>query len=342
MSNGIVIKIAGTLSLLFLFTGEVFPQFADGQTVKIMFYNVENLFDIYDDTATDDNEFLPGSDRRWNFRRYERKIDALYKTITAAGEWSPPEVIGLCEVENRKVLEDLVYRTNLSKYNYDILHEDSPDPRGIDVSMIYRKDFIDIVNWSCFPLESVNGSEVATRSIMYVKFLAGGDTIHLFINHWPSRRGGVLAGESLRESIAEMLRSKIDSLAFADGSHVKVIIMGDLNATPADDVVQRLSEPYRSGLTIVNFTGNHCNSKGTYRYRGIWEMIDQILVSGWLRDCTKGLCTDQGMFSVFEAGFLLKKDPVYPGLSPFSTYKGYSYQGGFSDHLPVMLLLKVR
>ena len=342
MSNGIVIKFAGTLSLLLMLTGEVFPQLADGQTVKVMFYNVENLFDIYDDTATDDDEFLPGSMRRWNFRRYEKKIYALYKTIAAAGEWSPPEVIGLCEVENRKVLEDLVYRTNLSKFNYEILHRDSPDPRGIDVCVIYRKEFIEILDWSCFSPESGNGSEAATRSVMYVKFLTGRDTIHLFVNHWPSRRGGVLAGEPLRESIAGLLRSKIDSLAIAEGSRIKVIIMGDLNATPADDVVRRLSEPYNQGISIENFAENQGNFKGTYRYQGMWEMIDQVLVSGWLRDCPEGICTNREMFSVIESGFLLKKDPVYPGLSPFSTWKGYRYQGGFSDHLPVVLGLKVR
>jgi hypothetical protein len=187
MSNGIAIKITGTLSLLLLSLGEVFPQFAGEQSARIMFYNVENLFDIYDDTATDDDEFLPGSVRRWNFRRYERKISSLYKTISAAGEWSPPVIVGLCEVENRKVLEDLVYGTNLSKYNYGIIHQDSPDPRGIDVCMIYRKEFIEILNWSYFSPESGNESESATRSVLYAKCFAGGDTIHLFLNHWPSR-----------------------------------------------------------------------------------------------------------------------------------------------------------
>ena len=342
MSNGIVIKIAGTLSLLLLLTGEVFPQFTAGQTVRVMFYNVENLFDIYDDTATDDDEFLPGSVRRWNFRKYEKKIYALYKTIAAAGEWSPPEVIGLCEVENRKVLEDLVYRTNLSKFNYEILHQDSPDPRGIDVCLIYRKEFVDILNWRCYSPENDTGTQATTRSVMYVKFLTGGDTIHLFVNHWPSRRGGVLAGEPLREGVAGMLRNKIDSLASAESSRIKVIIMGDLNATPADDVVRRLSEPYSSGILIENFAENQGNLKGTYRYRGIWEMIDQVLVSGWLSDCPQGIFTNQEMFSVIESGFLFRKDPVYPGMSPFSTWNGFRYQGGFSDHLPVVLGLKVR
>lgn len=342
MSNGIVKKFAGTLLLMLLLSVEGSSQDVNGQNVRIMFYNVENFFDIYDDTATDDDEFLPCSVRRWNFRRYEKKIYALYKTIAAAGGWSPPEVIGLCEVENRKVLEDLVYRTNLSKFNYEILHQDSPDPRGIDVCIIYRKEFIDILDWNCFSPVSKKGSGTSTRSVMYIKLLTVADTIHLFVNHWPSRRGGVLAGEPLRESIADLLRNKIDSLALADGSQIKVIIMGDLNSTPADDAVRRLTEPYDSGLLMENITENQGNFKGTYRYQGIWELLDQVLVSGWLRDCPGGIFTNKEMFSVTETGFLLKKDPVYPGLSPFSTWKGYRYQGGFSDHLPVVLELKVR
>ena len=342
MPTGIVIKITGTLSLLLLSLCDVFPQFVNGQSGRIMFYNVENLFDICNDTATDDDEFLPGSIRRWNFRRYEKKIWSLYKTITAAGEWSPPEIIGLCEVENRKVLEDLVYGTNLSKFNYGIIHQDSPDPRGIDVCMIYRKELIEILNWSYFSPESNKGSEAPTRNVLYVECLAGGDTIHLFLNHWPSRRGGVLAAESLREGVAELLREKIDSLASALNSRIKVIVMGDFNATPADDEVKMLSDRYRSGISMINLSDSQNNTKGTYRYRGIWEMIDQVLVSDWLQDCRKGIFTSRDLFRIFDSGFLLKKDPSYPGSSPYSTWRGYRYQGGFSDHLPVLLELKVR
>ena len=342
MSNGIVIKISGTLSLLLLSLGEVFPQFTEGQSARIMFYNVENLFDIGNDSATDDDEFLPGSVRRWNFKRYEKKIYSLYKTIAAAGEWSPPEIIGLCEVENRKVIEDLVYRTNLSKYNYGIIHRDSPDPRGIDVCMIYREEVVEILDWSYLLPQNNNRSEGATRSVLYAQCLAGGDTIHLFLNHWPSRRGGVLAGESLRGNIAGLLRNKIDSLGFVKTGRVKVIVMGDFNATPADDVVRMLSDPYLSGISMINLSENPDNTKGTYRYRGMWEMIDQVLVSGWLQDCHSGIFTSRDLFRIFDPGFLLKNDPAYPGESPFSTWRGYRYQGGFSDHLPVLLEVKVR
>lgn len=342
MSDGIVIRMTGIFLLLLLQFSEVFPQSATRQSVRLMFYNVENLFDIYDDSTTDDNEFLPGSLRRWNYRRYEKKIWSLYKAITAAGEWSPPEIIGFCEVENRKVLEDLIRTTNLSKFDYGILHEDSPDPRGIDVCLIYRKGVVDLKNWKFLSPDISYSDGTSTRSVLYAEFLTGGDTIHVFVNHWPSRRGGVLAGEPLRESIADMLRQKIDSLAFVRSSRVKVIITGDLNASPDDDMVRMLSGPYRSGIRIINLSEDPGKSNGSYRYRGIWEMIDQVLVSEWLLDCSDGIFTGKDLFRVFKPGFLLREDPLYPGLSPFSTWNGYRYLGGFSDHLPVLLDLKVR
>ena len=340
MSRGIVTVIAGNILMLLLSSDMIFSQPAGEQSLMIMFYNVENLFDIYDDPATDDDEFLPRSERRWNYKRYKSKINSLYKTISAAGEWTPPAIVALCEVENRKVIEDVVYGTNLSKFNYDILHQDSPDPRGIDVCLIYRKEIVDIISRSYFIPETEIGGGFKTRSVLYARCLAGGDTVHLFINHWPSRRGGVLAGESVRENIAQMLRYKADSIANSTERSAKIIIMGDFNATPNDNVVRMLSDPYGSGMSMINLS--ETQMKGTYRYRGIWEMIDQVIVSDRLLFCKQGLYTTRENFRIFDADFLLKKDPVYPGKSPYSTWAGFMYQGGFSDHLPVLLELRVR
>lgn len=342
MPKSIVTFIAGTLLLLSISRGESFSQRGDEQSLKIMFYNVENFFDIYDDPVTDDDEFLPGGDRRWNKKKYRTKINSLFKVISAAGEWSPPAIIAFCEVENRRVLDDLVKGTNLAKFNYGIIHQDSPDPRGIDVCMIYREKVIDILSWRYLIPVIAEGQAFRSRSILYVSCLAGNDSLHLFINHWPSRRGGVLAGESLRESIVMMLREKLDSLASAPGRCKKIILMGDFNATPEDNVIRMLSAPYESGLSIVNLSEEQSSVKGTYRYRGIWEMIDQVMVSDFLLNCREGIYTTHDMFRSFEPDFLLKKDPVYPGMSPLSTYSGFRYQGGFSDHLPVLLELKFR
>ncbi len=177
-----------------------------------MFYNVENLFDTYNDTLRDDEEFLPGGLRRWNNSRYIKKINSVYKTVIAAGEWSPPAVIAFCEVENRKVLEDLIHKTYLSRYPYGIIHEESPDERGIDVCLIFRKDIVQIIDYRSWIPADEKGQDFNTRSVLYTKCEILGDTLHLIMNHWPSRRGGVLAGETRRLSIAGMVRKAADSL----------------------------------------------------------------------------------------------------------------------------------
>jgi hypothetical protein len=308
-----------------------------------MFYNVENLFDIYDDTLIDDNDFLPGGLMRWNLTRYNKKINSIYKTIVAAGEWNPPALVAFCEVENRKVLEDLVYGTYLLKYDYGIIHEESPDQRGIDVCMIFRKDRIGIIEYKYWIPSRIKKEIFTSRSILYAKLLINRDTVHLFVNHWPSRRGGVLAMEDVRLEIAAMVREKADSIMLINPEGVRIIIMGDFNSTPDDQEMRLLVKPAKTGQFLVNLSeGLAQNGFGTYRYMGTWEMVDQVIVSKNVLNSLKGLYTDDKMLSIFKADFLMRKDPKYPGDSPFSTYRGFRYQGGFSDHLPVILDLKVR
>lgn len=342
MSIGIVKRITGTLSLLLLFLIKGYPQDAAPHSVRLMFYNVENLFDIYDDTLTEDEEFMPGGLRRWNYQRYSRKINSLYKTILAAGEWEPPAIAAFCEIENRKVLEDLVYSTNLSKYKYDIVHEDSPDERGIDVCLIFRKELAEIIDYSYLKTSVVTGDEFRTRDVLYARFLINNDTIHLFVNHWPSRRGGVLAGEAQRIKIAEMVRKKVDSIFISSHRNAQIIILGDFNATPEDRVMSILAGQEDNGSSLVNLSENLPDGVGTYRYMGTWEKIDQVIVSDMLVNRNAKVFTEPGLLQVFRPDFLLKKDLKYPGLRPFSTYSGYRYQGGYSDHLPVLLDLKLR
>ncbi len=337
MSKGIVKKITVFLSLLLISFARIFPQVNDESTVRVMFYNVENLFDTYNDSLTDDDEFLPAGLRRWTYGRYKKKLNSIFKTIMAAGEWSPPALVAFCEVENRKVLEDLLYGTYLSKYDYGIIHEDSPDPRGIDVCMIYRKDKIMILNYRYMVPSGALKSGFTSRSVLYAKCAILSDTIHLFINHWPSRRGGVLAGKDQRQLIAEMVRNGADSISCASGGDARIIIMGDFNSTYDDNVLNLLTEKRSSGASMVNLSPGTKGSIGTYRYMGTWEIIDQIIVSDMLLNCRNGLSTKFSMFRIFRPDFLLKSDLKYPGSSPFSTYSGYRYQGGYSDHLPVII-----
>jgi hypothetical protein len=335
MSKGIVIRITCTLTLLLLFIIKGYSQDSSVNPVRFMFYNVENLFDTYNDSLSDDDEFTVSGLRRWNYKRYINKINSICKTILAAGEFTPPAIVGLYEIENRKVLEDLVFGTSLAKFGYGIIHEDSPDPRGIDVCLIYRKELIRICDYRYLIPKEIPRDEFKTRSVLYLKFILKGDTIHLFLNHWPSRRGGVLAGETLRVKIAEMVRSKTDSISFHSGNQSFIIIAGDFNATPDDQVIGLLTAGYPSGISLINLSAGLPGNCGTYRYTGTWEMIDQVLVSKPIIE--NGLCSETGALKIFKPSFLLQEDPKYPGERPFATYLGYRYQGGYSDHLPVIL-----
>ncbi len=340
--KGVFYRIAGTLVFLVLLTYRGHSQNAVTQSERIMFYNVENLFDTYNDSSKDDDAFLPGGVMRWNLTRYNKKINSLYKTIVAAGEWKSPAVVAFCEIENRKVIEDLIFGTYLSKFKYGIIHEESPDQRGIDVCLIYRKDCVSILDYKYWIPSGILKRDFTSRSVLYAKLGIDRDTIHLIVNHWPSRRGGVLSGEDLRMKIAGMVREKTDSLMNKKPDGAKIIIVGDFNCTPDDQVVRSLLVPYDSVNFLVNLSENMAlKGEGTYRYLGAWEMIDQIIVSNKFINAENGLHTNEKMLKIFKPDFLLQKDPKYPGFTPFSTYRGYKYQGGFSDHLPVLIDLKL-
>lgn len=341
----ISLRTAGTLVLMFLFNRLAYPQeTTDSLPVRIMFYNVENLFDTFDDSVRDDNDFLPGGTMRWNKTRYNKKINSVFKTIIAAGEWNPPAIVGLCEIENRKVLEDLIFGTTLSNFGYGILHAESPDPRGIDVSMIYRKDLVRVVDYKSWIPRNLKNDEFHSRSVLYAKCAILGDTLHILLNHWPSRRGGVLAGEPLREEIALMLREAVDSISNASQGKPKIIILGDFNCNPDDPVLGSLLDTASSGaVPLLNLADRQINGiSGTYRYLGTWEMLDQVIVSRALLRSDNGLFTEKNDFRIFKPGFLLRNDPKYPGMTTWSTYRGFKYHGGFSDHLPVLIDLRFR
>jgi hypothetical protein len=338
MSPLVIKNISIGLLLNFLFAAELFSQESGPDNIRLMFYNTENLFDTVNDTLKEDDEFLPEGSRRWNLKRYNSKINALYKTIVAAGGWKPPAVVAMCEIEKRAVLEDLVYNTFLMKFNYGIVHEESPDPRGIDVCMIYDRNVISLLDYCYWIPKNESGGKFSSRSILYARLLIRSDTLHLIVNHWPSRRGGVLAGEGTRMNLAKLIMEKADSINRCYKYPAKIIIMGDFNCTPDDQEVSPFTDTIENFNGFVNFSEKPAvRGEGTYRYMGTWEMIDQVFVSASLLKGRQGLFSDEAKLKVFKPDFLLKRDRVYPGFSPFSTYRGYKYQAGFSDHLPVLL-----
>jgi hypothetical protein len=197
MSRHFSSLVAGCLTFLTL-SGSCTNRPAD--SLRFMFYNVENFFDTKHDSLKSDRDFLPGGVMKWNYTRYNKKLTSLYKTIVAAGTPEPPDLIAFCEIENRKVLEDLVYHTYLSKYDYRIVHQESPDLRGIDVCLIYKPSRLQLIGYKFWIPENAAG--YSSRSVLYASFRVLDDTINLIINHWPSRRGGVLANGELRHGIA--------------------------------------------------------------------------------------------------------------------------------------------
>jgi predicted extracellular nuclease len=305
---------------------------------RIMFYNVENFFDIHNDSITADEEFTPSGNMHWTYKRYNTKLTNTYKVIIAAGGWQPPDIIGFCEIENRQVLLDLIGNTPLSKYNYRIVHKNSPDRRGIDVALIYNDQ---TVKYLYSKSVSVDKPGLFTRDILYVKFILGKDTCHFFVNHWPSRSAGQLETESDRYAAACSLKKMTDSL-FNINASANILIMGDFNDDPADESmihhlkVQKCSmNPFPGELYNLSKAPSSFAIKGTLKYQGKWNIFDQIIVSGNLLQHGKGLSVGADGFEILQKSFLMEIDENFNGYKPYRTYSGYKYQGGFSDHLPV-------
>ena len=311
---------------------------------RILFYNVENLFDCFNDSLTLDNEFLPKGARAWTWKKYQKKTLQTAKIIASAGEWEFPDIIALCEIENRFVLDGIFQYRRLSKMNYQIIHRDSPDRRGIDVAFIYRKERFQPIDTLFLPLVYSGKKASTTREILYIKGKTHtDDTLHFFVNHWPSRWGGQYNSEHKRIAAAKLLRKKIDEI-FQTDTLGKVIIMGDFNDYPDDKSLLKYLkanalERNRKDSLLYNLSKAFGEIDGikSHKYRGQWGMLDQFIVSGALLN-QRGIlyCEPNGM-SIFAPDYLLEEDQKYKGVKPFRTFIGYKYNGGFSDHLPVIL-----
>jgi endonuclease/exonuclease/phosphatase family metal-dependent hydrolase len=340
---------AGFLAILLSYIAPydtVMPPLPAGELkYRIVFYNTENFFDTRNDTLTADDEYTPGGGRHWNYSKYKSKLDNLYKTFIALGNWYPPDVIGICEVENKQVLTDLVNNTPLSKYNYRIIHANSPDKRGIDVALLYNSERVHIFKSRYF---GIGKAGLFTRDILYCEAGLGNDTCHLLINHWPSRSAGQLETEPDRIAAATRLKAIADSL-FQCCKKPKIVIMGDFNDEPWDmSVSQALNAKTDTRNAQSDYLYNLSRAseggkiKGTVKFRGEWTLFDQVIVSGSLLVSSKGLHVQPGDYHIFAEYFLLEPDEQYNGFKPFRTYNGYKYQGGFSDHLPVYVDIGTR
>ena len=319
------------LLLFFLCLTGLFSQTEDlsGQdSYRFVFYNVENYFDPYPDTLVPYDEFDPGGVRGWSSKKYLAKRDNIYKTLAALGEWEMPALVAFAEIENQKVIESLL-ETPLGEGNYGIIHRDSPDERGIDVGLIYARAVMVPLTTKFYRI-ALPDTANTTRDILYVKFLLAGDTLHFFVNHWPSRYGGLLETEAGRLVASQVLRSITDSVC-AVGYDPKILVMGDFNDNPDDKSIRALTTG--GCLLPLQVKSKNPNVKGTYKYRMNWENFDQVMVSNGLISGILRLQKPQ--YQIFDGDFLLENDEKYQGLKPKRTYSGFKYTGGFSDHLPV-------
>ena len=311
------------------------------QAFRIMFYNVENLFDPFNDSLTNDDEFTEEGTRHWTWYKFQTKINQIYKVIMAAGNPYPPAIIGLCEVENRFVLKQLAYKTPFSKFNYKIVHQESPDRRGIDVGLLFDSKRFELLYYEAVTVDFPFKPDSRTRDILYVKgVLMGVDTIHIFVNHWPSRWGGQMATDPKRKRAADILRSKTDSL-FLVHQEPLIVIMGDFNDYPSNEslMVNLGAGNKKEEKNLVNLMLDYSDnfSIGSHKYKGEWGMLDQFIVSRYMLKPQSLLKIEQQKAFVFDASFLLEADEKYTGKRPNRTSIGYKYHGGYSDHLPIYI-----
>jgi endonuclease/exonuclease/phosphatase family metal-dependent hydrolase len=304
----------------------------------VVSYNVENLFHPKHDTVVervsglevsglevsglevsgleeifiekDDWEWTPEGERRWSYSRYYRKVENIARVLTNIGEWDGVDVVGLQEVENALCVKRLC--TTLRRGEYDFVHYESPDRRGIDVALLYKKARIDTI-----ATRAIRVSELMTRDILYVcARVDKRDTMHVFVCHLPSQRGGKAESEWKRQAAKQVLQQAVDSV-YGTNPNAKIIVMGDMNS---------------GDLRMRGLEDERMKGEGTHKYQGRWTFLDHFYVSPSIDSISEA--------RIYDAEWIQETDEKYMGLKPKRTYNGFRYQNGFSDHLPIVLTIK--
>lgn len=315
----------------------------------VLFWNLENLFDIYDDPETRDDEFTPEGVRAWNEVKYGKKLANIERVIfdIAAIQRNYPAVIGVSEIENRMVLEDLVMQPKLKGANYRICHYDSPDARGVDVAFLYRADIFKLKGSDNIKLEVPGLDNFRTRDLVVMWGDIEGEPFYFLVSHWPSRLGGKEASQFKRDACARQIREIKDSL-LRDNPATKVIVMGDFNDDATDDSivevmgakgkVKELAEgdffnPYNQMLRA---------GLGTLAYQDVWNLFDNICVTENMVNAKEGtlrLLKDKKYYgNIFTRPYMLQQEGQYKGY-PLRTFVSNNFQNGFSDHFPVYIYI---
>ena len=310
----------------------------------IAFYNLENLFDTIDDPKINDEEFLPGSAKEWGTKRYEHKLHNMASVIVTIGsEINPdgPAILGVSEIENKGVMEDLANTPPMKSHNYKIIHYDSPDRRGIDVGLFYQPKYFTPTSTKSYRLHVKDHPNFRTRDQLLVNGTFLGEPIHIIVVHWPSRYGGEKRSMPFRAAAADLSHHIVDSLLTAD-PNAKVIFMGDLNDDPNDksvtDHMKAVSDPSKIKDHEIYDPMADLFKKGvgSLAYHDSWDLFDQMML-------TKAWITDTTGFHFYGAKVdnnpkLLQVDGPFKGY-PYRTWVGDQFMGGYSDHLPVYSII---
>ena len=294
------------------------------QTFTIMSYNIENAFDTIHDEGKNDYEYCDGGERKWSQYRLFQKLKSVGKVIAAADEKRPVDLIGLCEVENDTVMKCLTQRTSLSSLGYRYIMTNSLDERGIDVALLYSP-------FTFHPIETESirpkTKKDKTRDILHVAgTIAGGDTLDVYVVHLPSKRGGS-EGQKLSMSICQQLQAHTDSVRTLR-QHPNLLIMGDFNAETNSQQLKLLTRSHH----LIDRTAKL--QPGTYKYQGEWSILDHIL--------THTTTLSHQQTRILNLSFLTEPDPTHGNVKPYRTYQGPVYQGGVSDHLPVVSVFHIK
>jgi predicted extracellular nuclease len=311
----------------------------------IGFWNVENLYDTINDPWKNDEEFTPGGANAWNGQRYHAKIEHLAEAISKMAIDVTPDglaLLGLCEVENKNVVQDLVNSPALKNRQYKVVHLEGPDARGIDPAFVYNPAYFKVTRSQAYRVKLTVDSMHKTRNILVVNGLFLGEPVTVLVNHWPSRRSGEVISRQNRQDAATMVRHIADSL-MAKHPKNKMIIMGDLNDDPVDESVKKTIGTY--GTISMPEEGKFFNPMeqlykdgiGTLAYKDNWNLFDQVLLSkAWVPRVYDSW--QYYTVRVFNKSFLKNASGRFKGY-PFRTYSGSKYTGGYSDHFPVYIII---
>lgn len=329
------------------FFSPIWAQSAQYQVALIGFYNLENIFDTINQIDVEDEEFTPDGGNHYTSLVYLDKLEKLSQVISEMGTDDSPEgiaILGVAEVENEDVLVDLVNQPKLKNRNYKIVHIDGKDERGIDVGLLYNPKYFTVKKAESLhvPTEKMDSAYGYTRDVLYVTGEFLGEPLHVFVNHWPSRRGGQEASQPYRELAASVNKHKIDSLMKID-PNTKVVVMGDLNDDPVDVSVAKVlgAKGYKGDVKkggLYNpWTTFYKSGIGTLAYQDSWNLFDQIIISsGFLETNQAGLFFKEQV--IFKRDYMIQKTGKFKGY-PMRTYSNGIYIGGYSDHFPTYIVL---